>query len=512
MVRAAALAVAMLIAAGARANSLTVDVRSLQMNDLATITVAVEGTFAENDYVDVPLENLDFVGEPWVSSEFAWTNGVVTRRKVFRYRARPMAPGPARVGPIELRSEDGQVHRLDAITLQVVADRASASNDAEVVLRELQAAGREPFFVVAEADRDEVYVGEPVVITWVMYNALPIQQWQVVSAPKLEQFWTEELQREEAMERMYLGDTMVQRTPIRRIALFPLRSGRLRVEGMTAEAAMLRRRRGGVFGSFEGEMIEATFTSAPVEIDVQPLPPGPPVDAVGELSLQCEPPVQRGSGPVVMRVALQGVGNVRSADAPRFERSVNGTLQVEGGQVTLTGTARPEMVRRWQYLVFPAETGTLAIPPLTMSVFVPSAGVRRELRCADATLDVVASKAPAAAQAGLPPVPAERTIPWQWVVSGLALLLALLAAMPRLRRELVLRRTAKEIVRDATPAEIRARMESRVTFDLREASDRGDAWRSLRSLLDAAERERDIAAGSDEEIVRRVRDVLAAES
>ena len=509
MVRRAAFAVALVLAVQAGANTLTVDVRTLQMNDLATVTVAVEGAFAENDYVDVPLQNLAFVGEPWVSSEFAWTNGVVSRRKVFRYRARPIAPGPARVGPVELRSEDGQVQRLNAITLQVVADRASASNDAEVVLRELQAAGREPFFVVAETDKTSVYEGEPVVITWVMYNASPIQQWQVVSAPKLEDFWSEELQREEAMERMYLGDTMVQRTPIRRVALFPLRSGRLRVEGMTAEAAMLRRTRGGVFGSFEGEMIEATFTSAPVDIDVKPLPPGPPVDAIGELSLTCEPPLQRGSGPVMIRVALQGLGNVRSANAPRFERGVDGTLQVEGGQVSVTGTTRPDMVRRWEYLIFPGESGTMQIPALTMNVFVPSSGVRRELRCASTFLDVVAAKAPEVAQSVPPAPPVERKIAWQWIAAAAALLIALVAAVPRVLRELALRKTAREIVRDATPAEIRQRMESRVHFDLREASDRGDAWRSLRSLLDAAERERDIAAGSEDEILRRVREVLA---
>jgi uncharacterized protein (DUF2267 family) len=47
-----------------------------------------------------------------------------------------------------------------------------------------------------------------------------------------------------------------------------------------------------------------------------------------------------------------------------------------------------------------------------------------------------------------------------------------------------------------------------VRFPVNEASDRGDAWRALRSLLDAMERERDIAAGADAELARRVRDVL----
>jgi len=497
------------VTVAAHANELTVDVRTLRMNDLATITVSLEGPFAENDYVDVPLENLDFVGEPWVSSEFVWVNGVVTRRKVFRYRARPVAPGTARVGPVELNAEDGQVRRLSAVVLQVLADRASGSNDAQTVLRELQASGREPFFVVAEVDKTNVYVGEPIVVTWVMYNGATVQQWQAVSVPKLEDFWSEELAREESPERLYLGDTMVQRTPIRRVALFPLRSGRLRIEGMTAEAAMLLRRRSGPFALFEGEMSEAAFTSAPIDIDVKPLPPGPPVDAVGELTLACESPIQRGSGPVIVRVALSGIGNVRAASPPRFERGVGGTLQIEGGQVTVARDAtKAEMTRRWEYLIFPASAGSMQIPPLTMTIFAPSAGVRRELRCASTFLDVVAVQAPVAPRNAPRPEAAPRQIPWRWLAAGAALLAALGAALPRLRRELALRRAANEIVQDATPAEIRARMEERVKFDLREASDRGDAWRALRSLLDAAERERDIAVGAEEEIVRRVREVL----
>jgi hypothetical protein len=494
----------------ARANDLTVDTRTLQMNDLATITVSVEGAFAENDFVEIPLQNLAFVGEPWVSSEFSWINGVVVRRKVFRYRARPLAPGPARIGPVELTSEDGQVDRLEAIALQVIADRASASNDAQSVLRELQATGREPFFVVAEVDKRSAYVGEPIVVTWVMYNSAPVQQWQVVSVPKLEEFWSEELTREETPEAVDVGGTRLRRTPVRRVALYPLRSGRLRVDGMTAEAAIMRRRSSGPFSLFEGEMVEASFTSAPIELDVRPIPAGPPVDAVGELALTCDAPFQRGSGPVVVRVALSGVGNVRSAVPPRFERTVAGTLQIEGGQVTVArDETQAEMTRRWQYLIFPAEAGSVEIPPLAMTVFSPSAGARRELRCASAFLDVVAAQ-PVVSRPPGPPVPAApRRVPWQAIAGGTALLLALLAALPRVSRELAVRRTAREIVKEATPAEIRARMDARIAFDLREASDRGDAWRALRSLLDAAERERDIAVGAEDEILRRVRHLLA---
>ncbi len=489
------------------ANEVVVDTRTLDMNDLATITVSLEGSFASNDFVEIPLRNLAFVGEPYVASEFVLTNGQVVRRKVFRYRVRPLVPGPAVIGPIELSAEDGQVDRLAAVALEVLPNRAGGSNDPEHVLRELLALGRDPFFIVAEADKRTVFVGEPVVITWVMYNAAAVQQWQIVNVPKLADFWSEELTRKESQERQYVGDTMVQRLPVRRVALYPLRSGRLRVEGLTVEGAIMRRVRRGPFAMFDGELVETTFTSAPVDLDVRPIPEGPPVDAVGELTLACETPPQAGNGPVVVRVALSGTGNVRAVEPPRFERGVAGTVQIEGGAVSVArDEATAEMTRQWEYLIFPSETGTLEVPALTMRIFDPRGGTRRELRCAGTFLPVVAMPLPVGASP--PPVEMRRTIPWPWLAGGAALLLAAFIAFPRVARELALRREARGIVRNATPAEIRARMEQRVKIPLDEASDRGDAWRSLRSLLEAAEKERDVAADAEDELVRRVREVL----
>ncbi len=502
-----AIVLAALCAFRAEANDMVADMRTLQMNDLVTITISVEGAFAANDFVEVPLQNLDFVGEPSVSSEFSWINGEITRRKLFRYRLRPLGPGPAQVGPVELKAEEGQTERLAAIALQVLADRASASNDAQVVLRELLATDREPFFVVAEIDKRTAFVGEAVTITWFLYNAASMQQWQIVSIPKLSDFWSEELTRSETPERLYVDNLMVQRMPIRRVVLFPLRSGRLRVDGMTAEAAIMRRTQRGPFSLFEGELVEATYTSAPIELDVKAIPPGPEADAVGQLSLTCESPLQRGSGPVVLRVALAGLGNVRAAVSPRFEGQVDGALQIEGGEVTVSRDEGPaRMTRRWRYLILPAAAGMLQVPALTMNVFDPAAAVHRQLRCSSATLDVVAN-APQPAPAVVAG-PGPRRIPWRGLAGGMAFVLALLILVPRGVGELRLRRDARAIVRGASPAEIRARMVQRLQVDIREQSDRGDAWRALCSILDAAERDRDLGVDAGDEILQRVREML----
>jgi BatD DUF11 like domain len=511
VVRRAVLIVALLLAASARANQLSVDARTMRMNDLATVTIVLEGSYAEVEAVSPPLENLAIVGEPWVSTEFAWINGAVNRRKVFRYRVRPIAAGEAKVGPMEIRNDEGGRELLQQILLTVTPDHVFGSNDAESLLRDLGARGRDPVFVLSEVDKTGVYAGEPVRITWYLYNGVNVQQWQVVSVPKLQDFWTEEVPvRNEQPERVFVGEHLIQRLPIRRVVLYPLRSGALRIGGMTVEATVMRRYRTGVFAGFEGELVETSFTSAPIVIESKPLPPGAPVDMVGDSMLTCSAPAQRNAGPVVVQVTLTGEGNLRGVAAPRFAEAVKGDVQMEGGEVA---TSREEgsvaMSRRWRYLVFPAREGLLYLPPLTLQAFVPKTGQRKELRCEAATIEARAVAVPVAdtPRANEAPRDPRRFLPW--ALGGAAVLLFFGLLFPRLRRELAVRRNVRDIVEGKTPAEIRAAVDARVDPKLiGEQSDRGDAYRALRSMLDAAERERDIAIDAEAEIARRVRELL----
>lgn len=491
------------------ANQLIVDARTLRPTDMATVTVMLEGEFAEVESVSPPLQNLAIVGEPWVSSEFAFLDGRVSRRKVFRFRVRPLAPGRATVGPMVLRGNDGGSDTLPPVVLTVEPFRGLGSNDPESLLRELSASGRDPIFVAAEVERSEVFVGEPVRVTWFLYNGVSIQEWQVTDVPKLRDFWAEEIPvRNEPAERVFVRERLLQRVPVRRVVLYPLRSGALRVEGMTIEATFMRPVRNPFW--YEGEMARITFFSAPISIAAKPLPPGPPVDAVGDLRLECEQPRQINAGPVVINVTLGGEANLRGVPAPRFAEAIAGEVQIEAGQVT---ASREElsvaMSRRWRYVIFPAKEGLLYVPPLTLRTFVPSSGARKELQCSAATIEAQAVAAPVPQTPGADAAAAGGRDLLPWVLGGAFALLFAGVAIPRLQRERAFRREVRAIVDGRTAAEIREAIDARVAPRvMTEASDRGEAYRALRSLLDAAERERDIATNADAEIARRVRELL----
>ncbi|HYS54612.1 MAG TPA: BatD family protein [Thermoanaerobaculia bacterium] len=500
------------------ANEISVDKRTMQMDDSITITVTLENAFANVDSIRIPLQNLALSGAPSVSSEFQWINGVSSRRKIFTYTAHATAPGNAVVGPITLHGTGGQVETLAPISIQIVAAAAAGSNDPLKILRELMATNRDAICLVAEADKSAAFTGEEIVVTWTLYNATAVQQYAIGEIPKLEDFWTEELDvRGEPQQQITLENLLVQKLAIRRVALFPLHSGSLFVPSLGVNASILKRvGTRGPFNFYEGMEVDIHRRSAPLTIRVRPIPPGPAVAVIGDsVTMRCSVPVQRNGGPVAIDVTLNGRANLRAVAPPAFERPPAGSVQIIDKKLDVHRVRYDAwMSRQWQYLVFPARDGEFTAPALTAAV-LSSDGERKQLRC-DATTLIVRAAAPGEPPPRLavrkPPVTRPALVLWLVAVVLTCTLIAL--AVARTQRSQRIRSTVRRMVRPTAP-------ETRMAVDeylhsrgiepgalLREASDRGDAYRSLRSLLDALERERVVAG--EGEIFERVRDLVTA--
>lgn len=477
--------------------TLSVDKRLLSADDTVVITLHLADAFARINRPTLPLGNLAVDREPSESNEFAWVNGVTSNRKTIVWTARPRGPGDAQVGPLTLRAPGGEQVTLPAIPIRVMADAAAQTNDPLRILHELIATGRDPIFIVAESDKQQVWTGEEVVVTWTLYNASNVQQYGISDIPKLADFWTEELDvRDERPEQTVLGGMLMQKLVIRRAALFPLRSGSLTVDPMSINAAVMKRVRGNdPFGLFEGSLVDVRRRSSPLRIDARPLPPGPPVAAVGEVNLKCGTPAQKNGGPVIVDVTMNGRANLRGAPPPAWERAVDGSVQIVGGAVT-ADRRRGEavMTRKWRYLLFPAHAGVFTIPPLSTAVLTP-AGVRQMLRCDQRTLivqavDAAAEPPPAAASEPSFRDSLRRSLPLIALAGALLILVAV--AAPRVQRSFSVRRELRALLAaEDTRAAVDAWLAERGLEPaalLRETSDRGDAYRALRSLLDASDR------------------------
>ena len=101
-----------------------------------------------------------------------------------------------------------------------------------------------------------------------------------------------------------------------------------------------------------------------------------------------------------------------------------------------------------------------------------------------------------------------------WVAAGTLLLVLSALLVARWRRTRLLERDVRSLIGERSPAQIREAVHERLGLDpvalLRESSDRGEAYRSLRSLLEALEHDRIQVDDAQREIRRRVRDLLVA--
>jgi hypothetical protein len=509
-----------MISITAFANELTLDRNTARVGEAVSITVSLEDAFAAVDTINVPVQNLTIDGAPSVSSEFSWINGTVVRRKVFRFTAHPTAPGAALAGPLALIGEGGQREVLPPVAMRVVPDLAAASNDATTILRELVATGRDPFFVVVSLDKPRVHVGEAVVVTWTLYNAANVQDYRITKVPKLPDFWSEELDvRSEVPQHEVVDDRVLQKLVIRRVALFPLRSGRLTIASMEMNAAVMHRIDSGPFGMFEGSLVEVRYPSAQITVDVLPLPAGTSADVIGDVSIACGTPAQKSGGPVVVDVSLAGRANLRGAAPPRWAGSIGGDVQLQEGRVVLDkDSADVRMTRSWKFLIFPERGGRLSLPPLETTAYDPASGERRTLRCEATSLEVSTVAAPPhALPSGTPSagLPFSRRVVLGTAGTLLATALLALLVMPRLARQQRVRAAARRIIDGRSPAEIREQLLALISARrldpsalLAEEGERGEAWRAVRSILDAVERDRVQAADAEDEIELRVREFV----
>jgi hypothetical protein len=238
------------------------------------------------------------------------------------------------------------------------------------------------------------------------------------------------------------------------------------------------------------------------------------------------------NGPIELNASMSGRANLRAASAPAFERPVDGSVQVaDAGFGVDRRNNDAVMTRRWRYIIFPARSGRLVIPPL-LATLLTSAGERQLLRCEAQTIDATASAPPATAGPATPPQPVTTRDQhlWPWVAGGAGLLLLLILVLPRVREEWRRRAEVRAIlgggltvppgeesefayrlrelvgrIRDGLHAWLVARGLDAGLL-LAEASDRGDAVRALSSLLEGVERGR--IAFVPREVRRRVRDVV----
>jgi hypothetical protein len=336
-------------------------------------------------------------------------NGEVSSQVVYNYRLTPREAGDLVIDPVTV-TINSQSYSTRPIAVQVSQGSGTPSSSASApssapassVPGRQQATAPEGFtgqdlFVEAEVDNPTPYVGQQVVYTFRFYNAINLWGQPSYEAPAFTGFWSEG--ESDRAEYRAQGAGRIYEVTELSTTLFPTAAG-----SVTIDPARLTTS-GGFFSRGQ------SLATKPVEVNVQPLPPGAPEDfegAVGQYTLQAALDSNQGqvNEPLSWRVILSGRGNLTAAPDPawpempgwrNFESEATVHTEYRDGHVTGS--------RTYERLLVPAVAGESTIPALEYAYFDPEAGQYRVAQ----TEPIQVSIAPGTAPASVEPLPAAIT-------------------------------------------------------------------------------------------------------
>ena len=266
-------------------------------------------------------------------------------------------------------------------------------------------------FLRTVLDKKKAYLGEQITMSLLLYARSDVSGVNNMKLPKLDGFWSEDLETPSQItgERRVIDGVAYRVFLLRRKALFPLKAGKLTIDQVEAEISMS-------MGFFFSGGRRVQRKSAPVEVEVLPLPLNPPKgfesSNVGSWRLSAEATPERVplNQPITLRLTLEGKGNLRNISMPPLP-DIPGLKVYEPTTSERLSTSRNLFGgrRTFEYLLMPTKTGEFTLPAFELPFFDPAQKKYRTAKTRPIKVHVDAGSAPAplvmgqAAVAGVQP-------------------------------------------------------------------------------------------------------------
>lgn len=288
---------------------------------------------------------------------------------------------------------DGKIIRSGRLTVKVVS--ASSQSQQRQGAGETQTGGlsKRDLFLRAIPDKRSAVIGEQVIVTYRIYTRVPLANLEVVRQSSFPGFWNKNLLDNNNMpqSRQVIDGEEYIVADLRKVALFPQKTGKLTIEPMEINcmAQVRTRQTRQSFDPFESffndpffnrnlQNIPQTLTSEEITIDVSPLPsagrPSSFTGAVGQFgfSASINNTEIKANEAINLVISVSGNGNLELLELPKpvfppgfevFEPKLTTDLKTGGDGISGT--------RKADYLVIPRFEGNYRIEPLQFSYYDP---------------------------------------------------------------------------------------------------------------------------------------------
>lgn len=324
-------------------------------------------------------------------------NGVVTRnfQCVITYvLLAGDQPGNITVGAAEIGVE-GTSYSTKPLPIEVIAEHSgggsggdsgrSAEESAQPETRNLQGQiAKDDVLLRAIVSQTSVFKGEPLRVTFKLYERATVVGYDGVKFPSFNGFWAQELNTDNARRQRETYNGKVYETLVaREFLLYPQQAGALTIDPaeLTAMVQVMveSRRNSNPFlgGSHEVYNVPRKVQTQKVTVLVKELPAGAPASfngAVGRFSMDAVLPSDRlaANSSATYTIRIAGMGNLTFVQAPKL--TLPGSFEQYNVKTTESINTTSEGIsgyRQFEYPFIARAEGTYDIAPVEFCYFDP---------------------------------------------------------------------------------------------------------------------------------------------
>jgi hypothetical protein len=353
---------------------------TVSVGDQVQVTFSLNGS--GNNFHAPVFTDFNILMGPSQSSSMQIINGSMSQSLSFTYILQALKEGSFKIGSATI-DVGGKRLASNAFTITVVKGGASSSGGQQGGQQGGQGTAGEVsknVFLRVSIDKSTVYRGEGIVCSFKLYTRVNLVNYGLTKLPAFNGFWSQEISLPQQLEfhSETLDGVSYKVADIKKMVLFPQRSGNLQLEPMQGEViarVQVKRNRSNdpydqffndpFFNNFFGNSIQdvkVPLKSQAVNVTVKELP-DPPTDfsgAVGKYNMEvtADKKEVKAHNPVTVRVKLTGKGNLKLLDPPaihfppdfetydpKISSNISATVQGVSGSKT------------FEYLVIPRNEG-----------------------------------------------------------------------------------------------------------------------------------------------------------
>ena len=358
-----------------QAVNVSVDRQRLQKGDVLQLMIEVSGA---KNFPKIELDeinnNFDFVGGPYEQTSIEFINGKMKDTKTLTWTL-----SPRKIGNLTIPAIQGSINGKRFVSKPIKI----------MVANNLKDSSEKSVFILAEVDKESVYLGEQITLTYKLYKDLNtkisgIDQFQM---PDFNGFWVEEIftpQRLQYQSKNVLFEgRKYQVANLGQRALFPIASSQHIIPPVSIKTQIEKKKKktkrdpffDPFFNSFFTETKTKIIRSNKKTITIKQFPEPKPNDfngAVGDFKInvaidQKEIEVNNG---IMFTIFLEGTGNLGLFTLPKVEFPQaleafppNDDYKKDVFRNQITGSQKLE------YVLIPRRPGHFEIPMIKMSYF-----------------------------------------------------------------------------------------------------------------------------------------------